>query len=266
MTTPTPEQPSGVDLARVALRAAQQAARKNGRATEARAPRRRTRASMADGRDPKGFGAVLQALIVERAWEVPTAGGSAVDLWPSVAGDKLAKHVFAVRFRKETHELQVQAESPAWLTQLRLEKPELLERFRTALGPEVVRDIVHRTPGRAAAPAPGLDPAETPPPSTSKPPATSRDTESSGYQRALAAHRESRAALCNERVLDERVPSPTLREPTEAFARELARAAPVLPAGASTRAQALARARRERAIRTNPSTPARTNRKGAPRA
>jgi hypothetical protein len=57
---------SGVDLARVALRAAQEAAKNNGSGRTAK-PKRRTRVVRGDGRDPMGLGDTIGALITERA-------------------------------------------------------------------------------------------------------------------------------------------------------------------------------------------------------
>ncbi|MFB6881252.1 DUF721 domain-containing protein [Streptomyces noursei] len=263
----TSEHPTGPDLARVALRAAQEAARKKGGTTESKSPRRRSHQARhaADGRDPKSFDSVVEALITERGWEAPAAGGNAVELWPSIAGKDLAKHVEAVEFRSDTHELAIHSDSPAWLTQLRLERPELLKRFRKVLGPDIVRDIVLSKPDRRAAPASMPATGETPV-SQSEAPVITRQKPSEGYLQALAAYQETRDLLPAEKAASEHAPSATLREPVEVFARELARTAPIPSAGANTHAQALARARRERATHANPDTPARTNRKGAPRA
>ncbi|MFE0357545.1 DciA family protein [Streptomyces nigra] len=151
-TTTTP-QPSGIDLARVALLAAKEHARRTGGTTESRTLRPRSRRGArqaSDGRDPRGLGAVIQGLITDRAWEAPTVGGSAVDEWPEIAGPRLSGHVRAVKFRAATGELEVQVESPAWFTQLRLEKPALLARFAEALGTGIVKDIVRSQPGTAA--------------------------------------------------------------------------------------------------------------------
>lgn len=85
-TTSTTEQPaadgpelSGVDLARVALRQAKEAAKKRGD-SEAHTPRRPQQTAVRrDGREPSGFAAVLQGLMADRAWEVPAAGGTVLD-------------------------------------------------------------------------------------------------------------------------------------------------------------------------------------------
>ncbi|MEW2530679.1 hypothetical protein [Streptomyces sp. NPDC047071] len=66
---------SGADLARVALHAAREAARKRGQ-REARAPRRRrARITQRHGREPSGFAAVLQGLMADRAWSSRAPAG-----------------------------------------------------------------------------------------------------------------------------------------------------------------------------------------------
>jgi hypothetical protein len=67
---------SGVDLARVALRAALESARKNGNARTAKPMPRTTSVVRRDGRQPMGLGAAIGALVTERAWELPAAGAT----------------------------------------------------------------------------------------------------------------------------------------------------------------------------------------------
>ncbi|UQA92340.1 DciA family protein [Streptomyces halobius] len=114
---------SGVDLARVTLHAAREAAKKCG-ATDARAPRRRQeRVVRRDGRDPQGFAAVLQSLMADRAWQLPAAGGTVLDQWPDIAAavaPQLPDHVRAVAFHPENGQLDLRPDSPAYATQLRL--------------------------------------------------------------------------------------------------------------------------------------------------
>ncbi|NIY62203.1 DUF721 domain-containing protein [Streptomyces malaysiensis] len=88
-----------VDLARVELRAARDAARKRGAASEACTPRRRARMR----RDPQGLAAVPQQLMADQAWEVRAASGSLLDRWPEIAAtgaERLAEHVQAVAFER----------------------------------------------------------------------------------------------------------------------------------------------------------------------
>ncbi|MFJ1751143.1 hypothetical protein ACIOJD_33685 [Streptomyces sp. NPDC088116] len=60
---------SGVDLARVALRAVMETARKNGAGHKAKKKPRPVTAVRHDGREPMGLGAAIGALVTERAWE-----------------------------------------------------------------------------------------------------------------------------------------------------------------------------------------------------
>ncbi|MFE7113600.1 DciA family protein [Streptomyces sp. NPDC057575] len=114
---------SGVDLARVALHQAREAAKKRGD-SEARAPRRRRqRVVQRDGREPSGFAAELQGLMADRAWELPAAGGTVLERWPDISAavaPQLPDHVQAVAFHPETGQLDLRPDSPAYATQLRL--------------------------------------------------------------------------------------------------------------------------------------------------
>ncbi|MEV4443505.1 hypothetical protein AB0K09_31845 [Streptomyces sp. NPDC049577] len=69
------EEMSGVDLARVALRAAREAARKNGGGRKTKQRPRPARMARRDGREPTGLAATIDALVTERAWELPAFKG-----------------------------------------------------------------------------------------------------------------------------------------------------------------------------------------------
>lgn len=254
---PARQEASGVDLARVALHAARDAARKRGAVSEARTPRRRARVRR-DGRDPQGFAAVLQQLMAERAWEVPAAGGSLLDRWPEIAATvagRLAEHVQAVAFDGDNRRLDVRADSPAYATHIRLLTPQLVAAANEAAGREVVRSIRVLAAGAPAPPASGTGPASSPP--VVEAPVRTRETASPGYQKALAAHQASRP----ERVLDPRIAAAIeqqnaasfMREPEEAFGdgraatEELRAKAARAAAADSSRVRALRRARAERA-------------------
>lgn len=241
-TTPPTPQLSGVDLARVALHAAQNAARKN-----SATPRRQTKKTRGatNGRDPQNFNAVLEDLVAGRGWKMPVAGGSAVEQWPAIAGERLAAYVQAIAFREDNQELVIHTDSTAWLTQLRLEKPRLLRDYQQALGPGVVRDIVRSSQSRTA---PAGSTYETPDtaPETRQAPVITRETASQGYKRARAAHEEVRSRSEDDSTDMRRTPGPEWREPPQAFARELALRYPCSPAP-STRARALAKARHQTA-------------------
>ncbi|MDQ1051961.1 hypothetical protein QFZ76_010286 [Streptomyces sp. V4I2] len=67
----------GVDLARLTLRAALEAARKNGNTRTAKPKPLATSAIRRDGREPMGLGAAIGVLVTERACELPAAGATA---------------------------------------------------------------------------------------------------------------------------------------------------------------------------------------------
>ncbi|MFC8294862.1 hypothetical protein ACFUJ0_10510 [Streptomyces sp. NPDC057242] len=71
---------SGVDLARQALLAAREAAKKNGAARQK--PKRRTGTAVRrDGREPLGLGAAISMMMTERGLVAPAAGGSVLAQW-----------------------------------------------------------------------------------------------------------------------------------------------------------------------------------------
>ncbi|MGW0734402.1 DUF721 domain-containing protein [Streptomyces sp. NPDC002851] len=140
----TPE-PSGVDLARVALRAAKEQARARGAAAEQKRQARRggglRSGARADGRDPQPLGAAINRLIAERGWETPAAVGGVMGRWPQIVGEDLAKHCVPQRYDEEERVLTVQCDSTAWATQLRLLAPQLVARLNQDLGQGTVKLI-----------------------------------------------------------------------------------------------------------------------------
>ncbi|MFE7958672.1 DciA family protein [Streptomyces sp. NPDC057413] len=252
---------SGVDLARVALHAAREAARKGG-ASEARMPRRRTQraAGKRDGREPAGFAAVLQGLMAERAWAIPAAGGSVLDRWPDIAAaisPRLPEHVQAVAFHSETGQLDLRPDSPAYATQLRLITARIITAANQAAGTEAVRTVRVLSAGAAPAPRPAAPAPHTA--AESQAPVKTREMASDGYRQALAAHHAARPDRHVDPAIAEAIESQTraLRElsrrafpdPDEQFSPiEVARAQRRRQA-AATEAAALRRARKERAER-----------------
>lgn len=143
-------QPSGVDLARVALRAAREAARARGDAVQQRKQARRgglRSGARADGRDPMALGAAINRLLVERGWEAPAAVGGVMGRWPQLVGDAIALHCAPERFDEEARELVVRCDSTAWATEIRLRAPQLLARLNEDLGQGTVRRIKVNGPG-----------------------------------------------------------------------------------------------------------------------
>ncbi|MFJ7997028.1 DUF721 domain-containing protein [Streptomyces sp. NPDC096310] len=146
-------EPSGVDLARVALRAAKEQARARGNAVQQKKQARRggglRSGARADGRDPLPLGAAISRLIMERGWETPAAVGGVMGRWPQIVGEDLAKHCVPQRYddAEDARVLTVQCDSTVWATQLRLLAPRLVARLNEDLGQGTVRMIKVLGPG-----------------------------------------------------------------------------------------------------------------------
>ncbi|MET8955507.1 DciA family protein [Streptomyces sp. NPDC004533] len=156
---------SGVDLARVALRAAMEATRKNGGGQKPKQKPRAVPAARRDGREPMGLGAAIGALVTERAWELPAAGATLRERWSAIAPE-LAGHVAAVAFDPDSGRLTLRPESSAWATKTRLEQARLIAAAKESAGRTVVRALQILAPGTVpvrepadADPAPAAVPA-----------------------------------------------------------------------------------------------------------
>lgn len=269
----TASEPSGADLARIALNAAREAARKRG--AETTAPRRRRKPSTQrepDGRDPKGLGAVLSGLMTERAWALPAAGGTILAQWPTIAASiapQLPEHVQAVAFHPDTGQLDLRPDSPAYGTQLRLITQQIITAVNDSAGKDTIRTIRVLPVGHTSL---GHTP-DTPEPSAAtptapSPPASSAKPEPSpGYRQALAAYQAARPAPRVDPALADAVARQTeaLRELSQrAFPEPASNSGPTsITSGqdgrrrdtAAVRAQAIRRARAER-TRTHTTPPA----------
>ncbi|GAA0897907.1 MULTISPECIES: DciA family protein [Streptomyces violaceusniger group] len=251
---------SGVDLARVALHQAREAAKARGEAGT-RKTKRRTRSSSTrrDGREPTGFAALLQGLIADRAWELPAAGGSVLDRWPDIAAavaPQLPHQVAAVGFHPETGQLDLRPASSAYATQLRLITARIVAAANESVGTEAVRTVRVLPPG--AAPVPRTAPkAPAAAPDAPRAPVKTREMGSAGFHQALAAHQAvappSRVDPSIAAAIERQNASRGMREPEEDFGdgqaaiEELQAKAAREAAADSGRVRALRRARAERA-------------------
>ncbi|MFL4953332.1 DciA family protein [Streptomyces sp. MMS24-I31] len=181
---------SGVDLARVALRAALESARKNGGRTS-KAKARTASVARRGGREPMGLGDAIGALVTERAWELPAAGATLRERWAAIAPE-LAGHVVAVGYDADSGRLTVCPESAAWATKLRLEQADVVAAANESAGRTVVRALRILAPGSVSVP----DLEDVAPQSAAAPqgPVKTRESACEGYRRALAAHQEARPA------------------------------------------------------------------------
>ncbi|THA28404.1 DUF721 domain-containing protein [Streptomyces sp. A1277] len=181
----------GVDLARQALIAAREAAKKNGAAI--RKPKRRTTTVVRrDGREPLGLGAAIGMMMTERGMVAPAAGGSVLADFDDIlaaAVPELAGRVQATAFDAETGRLDVVPDAPAVGTKLRWSAPKLIAaanervqgghvRALHVLAPAPVQTGSTTTAAAAPAPAVPAVPVERRPPPD-------------GYRRAIEAHRQA---------------------------------------------------------------------------
>ncbi|MFE5853448.1 hypothetical protein ACFQ61_09560 [Streptomyces sp. NPDC056500] len=119
----------GIDLARQALIAAREAAKKNG-ATQTRKPKRRTTVVRRDGREPLRLGSAIGMMMTERGMVAPAAGGPVLadfDAILTAAVPELAGRVKATAFDVESSRLDVVPDAPACGTKLRWSAPKLVE-------------------------------------------------------------------------------------------------------------------------------------------
>lgn len=90
-------------------------------------------------RDPKPLGGIVSALIRSRGWKEPVAVSSVLARWAELVGPEIAAHTKPLSF--ENSIVQVQCDSTAWATQLRLMHGQLIELFRRELGEGVVAQV-----------------------------------------------------------------------------------------------------------------------------
>lgn len=90
-------------------------------------------------RDPKPLGGVVSSLIRSRGWKEPVAVSSVLARWAELVGPEIAAHTKPLSF--ENSIVQVQCDSTAWATQLRLMHGQLIDLFRRELGEGVVAQV-----------------------------------------------------------------------------------------------------------------------------
>ncbi|WP_333745530.1 DciA family protein [Streptomyces sp. IBSBF 2950] len=171
MTTENPPA-SGADLARIALRQAKEAARRQGK-QQAPKPKRTVRHRRYDGRDPLSLGSIWQQWLVDNGWEEAADGGTLLDQWPAIIGEDRAAHWHAVAYDDTTKTLTVMCESDSWARMLSLVSRQLCDDVNRAVKPGTltaikVRKGLHRpasTPGRSAAEPTPSPPTRSVPPS-----------------------------------------------------------------------------------------------------
>ncbi|WP_326680944.1 DciA family protein [Streptomyces sp. NBC_01237] len=212
---------SGVDLARVALRAAQSDARQRGNRPARKNDEKRPHRARRSGRDPLGLGDAINALVGERGWTAPTAGGGVFAEWEAIVtavAPDLTGRTQAVQLNVDTGQLDVVPKTAAEGTMLRWTAPKLIARINQSVPGSKVRTLHVLPPSTRAAAhterAATVAPAPAPAPET---PVRTRETASNGYRLTLAAHQTSRHN--EETEIDARIRAAAERQ-TQALLRK----------------------------------------------
>ncbi|ORC20214.1 MULTISPECIES: DUF721 domain-containing protein [Rothia] len=90
-------------------------------------------------RDPQSLAGLLNRVIMERGWTTPLAVSSVLARWDQIAGPSLACKAIPETF--EGGVLTVRCESTAWAVQVRQMKYDIMRRFNSELGDEIVTDV-----------------------------------------------------------------------------------------------------------------------------
>ncbi|WP_440556759.1 DciA family protein [Streptomyces sp. SCPE 10] len=214
-------EPSGVDLARRALVAAREAARKNGAARKEKPKRRTGTVVRRDGREPLGLGSAIGMMMIERGMAAPAAGGSVLAEFEDIlaaAAPELAGHVQAVAFDAGTGRLDVVPDAPAYGTKLRWSAPKLVAAANEKVRVANVRTLHVLAPAPVKA-GPATAAADPVPKSAVPAVPVERRTPPDGYRRAIEAHRQAARPFLADPAIAEAVERQT------AAMRELSRRA-----------------------------------------
>ncbi|MFE1028573.1 DciA family protein [Streptomyces sp. NPDC058818] len=198
-------EPSGVDLARQALVAAREAAKKNGATQTKKAKRRTGTVVRRDGRDPLGLGAAIGMMMTERGMVAPVAGGGVLARFDDIlaaAAPELAGHVQALGFDADTGRLDVTPDAPAYGTQLRWKAPKLIAAANEKVSGASVRavHVLALAPAKAGPATAAAAPAPQP---TAPAVPVERRMPPEGYRRAIEAHRQvARPSLADPAIAE----------------------------------------------------------------
>ncbi len=136
-----PDEPDALDLAR------QIADSYRGGKPGATRPKRRNRPvkpARPQRGEPSALGDVLGELVNNQGWTEKLANQRVFTDWPAIVGPEVAQHSQVVAF--EDGQVEVQTDSTAWATQLRMLAPRIVAKLNAELGDGSVIRIVVRGP------------------------------------------------------------------------------------------------------------------------
>lgn len=97
------------------------------------------------GRDPRGLGAVLSAVVSDMGWSEEIEQVRIVEDWPRFVGEATAEHTTVVGIRNGV--LEIQCDSTTWATELRRLRGEMLTRLLAEYPDAEIRDLRFLAPG-----------------------------------------------------------------------------------------------------------------------
>ena len=91
------------------------------------------------GKQPRHIGSTLNVMFKDLGFEKKMDQVRAVELWPEIVGEKIARIASAERVGDGI--LYVKVKSMTWRTELLFQKRKILERIEERIGNRVVHDI-----------------------------------------------------------------------------------------------------------------------------
>lgn len=141
----TPDQPDGLELAREIADSYRTSAPKNPRRAH-RKPTKPAPAKRASKDDPEPLGRFIGKLISQQGWEESLSAQRVFTDWETIVGPEVAQHTEVTAY--EDGQLEIDADSTAWATELRLLAPRIVAKLNAQLGQgSVVRLNIHGPKG-----------------------------------------------------------------------------------------------------------------------
>jgi len=97
------------------------------------------------GRDPGSFAEAMGALTNQMGWSTDLARAELMEQWPDIVGADIAAHT--VPLGASDGVLEIQCDSSAWATQLRLMRAELLETLGMRFPEAGIVELSIKAPG-----------------------------------------------------------------------------------------------------------------------
>ena len=129
--TPTHD-PRGLDLARGIADAYRNLAARKPPSKKRGVGRKRPDPRATEGNDPTPMSSLVGRMIEDNGWEEDLAAHRVIGDWARVVGPEVAQHCSVQSY--VDGEIEIQADSTAWATQLRMLSPRIVAKLNAELG------------------------------------------------------------------------------------------------------------------------------------